>query len=173
MDFSNPLKMLEAATGVAKTLLTAETQVEKAKLQLELAEILSGLAAAKIALVDADAELISKDREIAALRDAFASKGKLIEGPGGCFWVDRGEGAKLGYPCCPACLHDGGRQVTLKQNGGHHSTICPVCGKGFSPVDCYLPPDEAGVQVTKAAHDKALRDAARRIPGRFNLGGWT
>lgn len=174
MDLSNPLKMLETATGVAKALLTAETQVEKAKLQLELAEILSGLAAAKIALIDADAAIIAKDREIAELRQAFEAKGTLIEGPGGYFWVDRGEGKILGYPCCPSCLHKGGQQVPLKQNGRYWQVICPQCDKAFAPVECYLPPNDAGVQTTAADQDRANREK-QRLANRGSsreVGGW-
>jgi hypothetical protein len=150
LDLTNPLKMLDGATAVAKALLTAETQVEKAKLQLELAEILCGLAAAKIALQEADGQLREKDVEITRLTEALAAKASLVEGPGGYFWAAKEGGAKLGYPVCPRCLEVEGRQVTLIQAGSRFAGTCPRCSTKFEPIDFFHKPDASGAQKTDA-----------------------
>lgn len=174
MDFTNPLKMLGAATDVAKTLLTAETQVEKAKLQLEMADILGALANATVALQEAQKELRHRDEAVAELKAALNDRSALIEHESGHRWLDSGDGVKRGYPICPSCFH-AGRHVQMLQEGGHHTAACPACREKFTPVDCFLEPAN-GTQLTvreeKAAAQQAqwdrdtamIRSAGRRVP---------
>lgn len=144
MDITNPLKLIGGATEIAKTLLTAETVVEKAQLQLQMAEVMGALASARIALLDADSEVRGRDEEITRLHAARATRQDLVEGGGGYFWRTDGKGHKVGYPCCPTCLVREDRQVPMVRDGALNRGRCPHCNERYTPVGYWNAPKNEG-----------------------------
>lgn len=144
MDFTNPLKMISGATDIAKTLLTAETVVEKAQLQLQMADVIGALASAKLSLLEAQEMVRKSEDEIARLHKAREEQTILVEGSGGFFWKSDGQGRRVGYPCCPSCLAKEARQVQLVRDGAMNRGRCPICQSHFQPVTYWTPKEAAG-----------------------------
>lgn len=165
MDITNPLKLIGVATDVAKTLLTAETIVEKAQLQLQMADVLGALASARVALIEADTAVRERDAEIVRLHQAREEKGDLIEGSGGLFWKSDGKGNKVGYPCCPSCLVKDGRQVQMVKDGKIRKGRCPKCGERYESVSYWNPPRNDGEASSEepAYAARSLADLGRDL----------
>lgn len=164
MDFTNPLKMISGATDIAKTLLTAETVVEKAQLQLQMAEVIGALASAKLSLLEAQEMVRKSEDEIARLHKAREEQTVLVEGSGGFFWKSDGQGRKVGYPCCPSCLAKEARQVRLVRDGALNRGLCPVCQANFQPVTSWTPKEDGGEPEPEAAPARpTLADLGRDL----------
>lgn len=160
MDWNAALGSLSTALTVTKALKDIDAAYDKAVYKGQIAELLSSLADVKISVLDAQDELREKEAEISRLNESLAAKSALVEGVGGYHWKDRGDGLKIGYPICPACDDREGRQVVLKQAGGHHSTVCPRFSKEFAPVEFFHEPDQTGTQKTESQLSRERRDAA-------------
>ena len=162
MDIGSALSSLTAAQTIAKGLREVQKAYDEAALKMQIADLISNIADAKIELVEAQAALDSKDDEIKRLTEALATKARLVEGPGGYRWQDRGDGRGIGLPVCPACLDKEGRQVVLVQSGTNFGAQCPRCSTSFDPVDRLLEPDPSGVQRTAIQSRAEARAEQRR-----------
>jgi multidrug efflux pump subunit AcrA (membrane-fusion protein) len=147
MSLGAAIASVNAALGIAKGLRAIEKAYDQAVLKSQVIDLMSTLNDARSALLDAQEALNAKEQEIYRLTKALNEGGELIVGPGGYQWRDQGQGKKLGYPLCPACLLKG-HQVQMLQKGGHHTAACPSCSHAAAPVECFLEPAQDGSQET-------------------------
>lgn len=117
MNISAGIAAVTQAITIAKTLRSIEKSYDEATLKAQLAELVSALADAKLALTEAKESHQKKDKMIAKLKASFEAHGDLITSDGGYKFFVGEDGNPLGYPVCPKCEIDG-KLVQLKQNGG-------------------------------------------------------
>jgi len=161
MSIGAAIASLNAALETLKALRGLEKAFDQAVLKAQIVDLMGNVADAKVALLEAQDALREKDAEIDRLNGSIAAKAKLLEGPGGYMWADRGDGIRRGYPVCPACDEKEARQVTLKQAGGAHSCVCPRCDSKFKPVEYFHEPDASGKQQT---HSQRMAERRNRHP---------
>ena len=131
MDISVALSSISTALGIAKTLNEIEKDFDKSLFKLQVADLRSALADAKIALADLQEDMAAKDREIDALRNSFDLKATLVKDEGYDFFPDA-DGAPSGFAVCPRCLAVDGRIIQLVRSaGGTSSSNCPQCQSAF------------------------------------------
>jgi hypothetical protein len=126
------LTSLKTATDIAKSLRETNSALEKAELRLQLAEIISALADAKIQVVDLRDTITLKDAQLTALEQAFAAKDTLVRHYDAFYRVDQ-EGKPTGNPYCLRCWDVDHRQSPLVESALTHGThYCPVCKTNYS-----------------------------------------
>ena len=125
MDIMNGLTAVSKAIDIARALKGIEGHVNDATFKLQIAELHSALADAKIALADAREELASKESEIKRLNEIQGSKMRVVAYKGYNFGIDV-ENTPIGRPFCPICEQKQNLQVQLVRGSSTHD-LCPSC----------------------------------------------
>lgn len=165
MSIGAGIASVNAAIGIAKGLRGLEKAYDEAVLKGQLIELMINLNDAKGELLDAQEAIAEREREIGRLSQALQVQGKLLEGPGGYRWLDKGEGQKRGYPVCPRCLPKGDH-IEMLQSGGIQTATCPVCSFKAEPVTCFIDPAtgyETAQEKRKAESDAAIERSRERF----------
>jgi hypothetical protein len=142
MDLMTAIAAVTQGLQAVKTLRDIEKEVDSATYKLEVANLADALATAKIGLLDAQQEILGKDREIERLKKAVEFQGELVEHRGHHY--ERGaDGLPLGAPFCPVCIADDLKHIRLTRGEGMHGNAdCPRCESHFKHVD-FRPPKDA------------------------------
>lgn len=137
MDFPTALTSLSQAIAIAKTLADINKDFDASTFKIQIADLTSRLADAKIALVEAQDEARDKDSEIGRLRSQFQVRAQLIEERGHKFRANE-EGHATGFAVCPRCEGIDGRLVFLVRGVGEGLTsTCPECRRVFDLRDTH------------------------------------
>lgn len=129
------LGSLKTASDIAKLIKDSGASLEQAEVKLQIAELISALAEAKLEVAGVQSDLIEKDNIIAALNEKLALKQKVVwEKP--YYWLMDGE--KRDGPFCQRCYDVEQRLVRL-QGGGKKSWGCRSCKNSFYEAN-YVPP---------------------------------
>lgn len=115
---------LKAAWDVAKALKTATDAIDDAQLKLQMAELISALADAKIEAAE-NAEKISELQRQLNTKSAFEFDGTKY------FRID-GEGEQVG-PYCPTCYDSENKEIRLQptRGGTFGDWHCRTCRGSF------------------------------------------
>jgi hypothetical protein len=117
MDIStiaSVLTSIKTATDLVNFLRDSSTSLEKAEINLKLAEIINALADAKINIADIKQILIDKDEQIRKLKGQLEIKDKIVwDDP--CYWLIDGE--KKDGPFCQQCYDRDHQLVRLQEFG--------------------------------------------------------
>lgn len=144
MDLVVVLAALSQAVGIAKTVREIDQSFDQAEHKIRMAEILGALADAKIALVDANTEVVARKEEIKQLAEALKFKFELVEKHNRHYRKHPETGNPFGKPFCPVCMQKLGLFIGIENvvvndrigSQGH----CPHCGGKFERVTEYLGP---------------------------------
>lgn len=114
IDIGLALQSITASIGIARVVAEAQTELDRADLKLKMAEIITTLADAKIALSAARTALFEKDQEIVGLKDSYSGRYELVEiANAGLVYVlkvsERGHEPK--HYLCPVCFPKGKRSI--------------------------------------------------------------
>lgn len=123
------LSGIKSATDIAKFLSGANTSLDKAETKLKIAELISALADAKIAIADINEIILEKDQKIGELEKALALKIN-IKYVAPYYWL--GEDEKKEGPFCQHCYDKDLKLVRLiekKTTGG--SFHCKICSSWY------------------------------------------
>lgn len=119
---------IKAASDIATVLGKAGLSIEKAELKLQLANLISSLAEARMEMASVQETLTAKDARIRELEDALQVKNKLkYEQP--YYWIiDNGN--RTG-PYCQTCYD---KELKLIRLQGYDKGYwdCKVCGNSFT-----------------------------------------
>jgi hypothetical protein len=137
MDFASALSALATATQIAKDLRDIDVSMEKAELKLKVADLATTLADARMAILDVQEQLATKDRQIADLVGAMAFRANLLEFHG--FKYDaNAEGNPVGLPYCPRCEAVDGRFIRTAQTiKPGRPFACPQCKSEYAGVSSF------------------------------------
>lgn len=136
---SDPVTALAAigqALGIVKTLNEIGKDFDVAAYKLQVAELASTLADAKIEMLEIHEEIAARDAEIARLEQVMAKRGNMVEQKG--FKYDKQEdGSPVGLPYCPRCAEADNRFMRLAHGYGKHGKIqgCPQCKSEFRAAE--------------------------------------
>ena len=127
------LTAVTTALNVVKTLRDIDRGVQEADFKLQIATVTELLADAKLALVDAQDEIKSKDAELERLRSSLRFRAEETIEAGG-FTYRKVDGKPVGRAYCSVCL-DEGRFHTVHSilTKAGHSVQCPKCKAEFGP----------------------------------------
>ena len=138
------LSSVKIAMDIAKGIRESGISLEKAEVKLQLAELLSSLADAKISLVETQELLDAKDKEIKALTEALEIKAKLVRRHESYYQTGE-DGEPTGDPCCSRCWEVDHRLVHLgKAPRPGAMSFCPACQTVFQRQPIITP----GADVT-------------------------
>lgn len=168
MEILAGIAAAKQALDIAKNLRGIEKSYDEATLKAQLAELISALADAKLAMVDAKESLAEKDKEIEALKVSFQTKSGLLRADGDYNYFPGPNDKPLGFPICPSCETDG-TIIQLKQNGPINKCQCPKCKTEFCPVTCYLPAD-AGDETLAKQESRRHHEAIARSRAGYKSG---
>jgi hypothetical protein len=122
------LSSIKSAMDIAKALKDTDLSLEKAETKLQLAELVSTLADAKIQIVEIKEALIDSDREKKALLDKLNLKENLVyEKP--YYWKKDGENKE--GPFCQLCYDKDSKLIRL-QDFGNGEWECKSCKTYFT-----------------------------------------
>lgn len=129
------LSSIKTATELAKLVKGSNVSLEKAEIKLQLAELISALADAKMELAEVQDLLREKDQTIKELIDKNDLENSIIfDAP--YYWIEKG--ALRDGPYCPTCYDDKKKTIRLVEkhtmSGSHH---CHVCDSWFG--ECHMP----------------------------------
>ncbi|WPZ02535.1 hypothetical protein [Idiomarina sp. OXR-189] len=125
------LGSIKAASDIAKVIKESGSTLEKAETRLQIAELVSSLADAKLEVASIQNDLISKDQELADLKKALELKESVFwEAPS--YWVNEVDG-KDG-PFCQRC-YDKEVQLIRLQVHAKGSWRCYSCNSYFEDGD--------------------------------------
>lgn len=133
------LTSLKTATEIAQIFKVSDDTFAKAELKMKVAELMTALADAKIALSELKENLYEKDQEIKKLK-ALADKEPEMVFENGIYRHKNDDG-KLEGGYCPRCFDDEKKAIRLRDYGNGFFR-CPKCDKTF----------ESGVHVPEQAH---------------------
>ena len=126
------VKSVKAATEIAKFLKDSDLTVEKAEIKLQLADLISSLADARIETAEIQTILIEKDEQISNLTNKLKIKGSLVyEKP--YYWIIDGN-SKDG-PFCQNCQDGKDKLIRLQQLGNAGYWNCLQCNNSVIDGD--------------------------------------
>lgn len=121
------LGSIKTASDIAKLIKDSGSTLEKAEIKLQIAELISALADAKIEMAGVQSEILEKDKTISALQDLLDARKNLVwEAP--YYWVE--EGDKKDGPFCQKC-YDVDHKLVRLQGGGREAWACRSCKNYF------------------------------------------
>lgn len=138
---STTLASITTATDIARLVINAGPSLQKAELQLKLAEMVGALADARLQMADIKQVLDEKDEVIKQLRQALELKEKLVC-QDSAYWLPNGQGARGDGPFCTNCF-DGFQRLSRLVAADEPNVQCPNCQVPFAskPLFDYLRPD--------------------------------
>jgi ribosomal protein L37AE/L43A len=122
-SISAALGSIKTATDIAKFIKGSDVSIEKAETKLKLAELISSLADAKIAIAEIQQTLIEKDAELKTAQNQLMIKSTLKwESP--YYWLI--EGSLKDGPFCQHC-YDKNKELIRLQGNGEGYWECMAC----------------------------------------------
>jgi hypothetical protein len=123
---------LKAATELARAFGAAKGAIDVAEYKLKAADLMSSLADARIALVEAQEKSDQLDAEIKMLRDALDAKEQLIRAGDGYYALDD-NGEPTGGAFCLRCWEVDHKQYHLiYPRRTDEPTICQACKSKYA-----------------------------------------
>jgi hypothetical protein len=121
---------VKTAVSIANALQSADHLMEKAQLELQIAELVDTLRTAQKELIEVEDLIASKDKEIERLKSALVTK-KILTRVGDAFYELDSKGNASGDPLCSACWQRDGKAIYIVSDGIGELNICPICGGMF------------------------------------------
>ncbi len=118
------LASIRTATDIAGLLRKADVSLENAETKLQIAELISALADAKINASEIQDLLREKDEEIRELKEALEINVKLIR-YGDAYYEKDSQGNPTGDPYCSHCWEVSHKIVHIHKVIHHNN--CPLC----------------------------------------------
>lgn len=159
MEILAGIAAAKQALDIARAMRGLEQSYDQATVKAQLVDLIDSLSDAKLALTEAREVLNDRDKEIALLKANFELSGALVKAEGDYRYFTGENGKPLGFPVCPSCEIDGSI-IQMKQDGASFDARCPKCKTKFSPVSCYLPPEDS--DVTLHGKQKRIADEKHR-----------
>ncbi|HEX3145696.1 MAG TPA: hypothetical protein VHQ64_17105 [Pyrinomonadaceae bacterium] len=130
-SISAALTSIKTAADIAKLIRDSESSLEKAEAKLQLADLTSALANAKLEVTEVQQLIIEKDAMIRSLQEQLELQRRLqYEAP--YYWlVD--DSSKEG-PFCQHCVDDDAKRVRLQGNGSGFWR-CTICKNTYTDSD--------------------------------------
>lgn len=129
------LGSLKTATDIAKLIKDSGASLEQAEVKLQIAELISALAEAKIEIAGIQSELMKKDDIISSLNEQLTIKQKVVWDKPYYWLVDDSD---RDGPFCQRC-YDVERRLVRLQGSGKNGWGCRSCKSSFTDAD-YVPP---------------------------------
>lgn len=129
------LGSIKAAADIAKLIKDSGSSLEQAEIKLQIAELISALADAKIEIAGIQSEMIEKDKELKLVMDKLEIHNSVIwEKP--YYWTIQGD--EKDGPYCQKC-YDVDRQLVRLQGSSSKGWSCRSCNssyfdKNYSPT---------------------------------------
>jgi|AMFO01.1.fsa_nt_gi hypothetical protein len=131
------LSSVKTATEIAQGLKDSDLSLDKAETKLQLAELISALADAKIQAAMLQDELLTTNRRIREIEEAQRVHDHEMKWDGVVYW--REVNSNRDGPFCPQCYDSSKHKslIRLQKHGSDH-WVCPTCkndyfGENFSP----------------------------------------
>jgi len=125
---ASALSGIKNATDIAQFLKGANASLDKAETKLKIAELISALADAKIAIADVKEVILGKDQRISELEQQQSIKSKMVfELP--YYWVEdtnRKEG-----PYCQQCYDNDNKLIRLQCPDNDGFWECKTCNNHY------------------------------------------
>ena len=125
MDLAAGIAGLNAALETLKTLRGLEKAYDQAVLRAQVVDLMEHVSDAKMALIDAKAEIAERDNEIAGLKVKLMRQAETVEFDGYTYAANS-EGKPTGAPFCGACIAADGTQLRFNYLLADHWQ-CPRC----------------------------------------------
>ncbi len=130
-SISAALTSIKTAADITKLISNTDSSLERAETKLQLAELTSALAEAKLEVTEIQQLLIDKDALIRALQEQLALREQLQwEAP--YYWLNNDSGKE--GPFCQYCFDADAKQVRLQGNGSGFWR-CTVCKNTYTDKD--------------------------------------
>jgi DNA repair exonuclease SbcCD ATPase subunit len=121
------LGAVNTAIGIGKAVFDAKGAVEKATLNLQIAELMGSLAEAKLAIVDIQDRVREREQEIDALKDALTNKSKVAK-RWDAYYDLNAKGEPEGDPYCMRCYEVDHKLVHVARASRIiEGATCPAC----------------------------------------------
>jgi hypothetical protein len=118
---------LKLGVETVKAIVSAESTLERAELRAKAAELTDTLVDARMAIVDAAAEIASRDARILELQRALEIKGKIARS-GDAYYMTGDSGAPNGHAYCIRCWEADHQLRSLVLKAGESGyNACPGC----------------------------------------------
>jgi hypothetical protein len=132
MDVMTALAAVSQALDGLNKIREIEKDFDAAALKLEVANLASSLADAKMSLLDIKEDLAKKDSEIKRLIDAAKFQAQLVTYREYQYEADE-NGKPTGSPFCPVCIQNGAVHIRLTKDarGIRGEGDCPRCKAHF------------------------------------------
>ena len=126
------LTSVKTAVEIAKLIKDSDSNLEKAEFKLQLAELISALADAKIELTEVQDLLIEKDNKIAELQGAFELKDKLVK-KYDAYYTIGASGNAIGDPYCLSCWESRQKVYSIQVfSKDFRIKVCAVCNSQYA-----------------------------------------
>ena len=144
MDVMTALAAVSHAIDGVRKLREIERDFDAAAYRLQIADLTSSLADAKLALTDVQQEIGAQKSEIARLKEALRFQGKTITVRGQVY-ESGPNGDPIGMPFCPVCIVDDAVYVRLADDlkGLRGDAFCPRCKSKHSRIMAKAYPESA------------------------------
>ncbi len=139
IDFAVALASVTKGLEVLKTMQEIDKNYDAATYKRKIAELMSAVADAKMALIEAREDAASKDKEIDRLKDGLRFRHEntvVVRG----FRYEKGQNeGPIGMPFCPRCDTIDGVLIRIAETRGKdgYKAICPNCKSDFGLLHGY------------------------------------
>ncbi|OCK46159.1 hypothetical protein BA766_15580 [Stenotrophomonas maltophilia] len=154
LEFQTAAQAVKAGADLLRGVLTADKALSEAEWKLKLADAISLLADARMAIVDAGDKAAELNQEIARLTEALSNRTKVVRF-GGMYYEKGSDGVAEGEPYCPHCFEAENRLIHLVRNVGKMVVQCPKCKTDFDKRMAAVLPDRPSVAAEVTPPQKA------------------
>ncbi len=125
------LTSIKTAIDIASALKKADVSLQQAELKLQIAELISALADAKINMVEIQEVIYEKNSEITRLKEALTTKEKLVRNKN-AYYISDENNKPTGSPYCSHCWEVDNKPIHLHQSpSSSGKTVCPACKNAY------------------------------------------
>lgn len=130
LEFQTAAQAVKAGADLLRGVMTAEKALSEAEWKLKLADAISLLADARMAIVDAGEKSAELENEVSRLKDALQAKEQLVRHHGVYFNAGQ-DGGPEGEAYCSHCVEVDAVQVHIIRPINMNNAYCPRCKSVF------------------------------------------
>lgn len=136
MDISAVVSTLSSAATIASTLKDAHESLTTAEHKAQMAEVISALADAKLAIAEQQTELAAKQKQMDEMCATLNTVEDTVEYHGMRYRMTP-DGKPQGRPYCEPCIVDDGVAILTQRStlGVGRASQCPRCGRMYSVTE--------------------------------------
>lgn len=134
MSVTSALVGIKNAIDIARIIKDSNSSIEKAEINLKIADLIGALADAKVAIATIQEDMAEKDAEITKLKNELKISGNIFyESP--YYFIKVDDKSERDGPFCQKCYDSNRKLIRLQSQETKGYWLCKECENGYMDKD--------------------------------------